>query len=163
MDILQLSFWGEVRGLPSAPQDLPDQKPRSAKKESKPSCDASQIAIWEVYRGPGRPTDKPWGCPASIWGTIQKRRQRGKADWNPSDVISLVEKRARVPMGQRKRRIREEDPAPRLVIERTDVIVYPASTCSPITARMVQDGRMAGLRWVPDVGAVRTIQVRKLL
>lgn len=122
-----------------------------------------QISLFDGIRRRGRKTQKPLGCPASIWGTIQKRIQRGKSEWTEHDILELVRKHANEPIGKVRKRKSEPEPPPKVVIDLVETIAFPKGTCSPMTARMIQEGKIPGITWDPDRGGVRKAHVRRLV
>lgn len=121
-----------------------------------------QIAIWDYLVRPGRKSEKPWGCPDSIWWTIQKRQQRGKPAWTARDIREVVALHKAHPIWEKKRH-REPDPPPRAVVCAVETVVYPIDRVSAITRRAIQEGRYLGIHWDPERGGVRTAQVRRML
>ena len=122
-----------------------------------------QLSIWDGLKRPGRKTEKPWGCPDSIWATIQKRKQRGKPVWTAHDIKDLVKLHAQRPIGKPAQRPHIPDPPPQVVIRAVETVVFPKGTCSPITARLIQDGKFASIYWCPERGGVRIAKVRALV
>ena len=122
-----------------------------------------QLAIWDNLRRPGRKTEKPYGCPTSIWETIQKSIRRGKPGWTEHDILRLVRKHAEEPIGKVRKRKQLPDPPPQVVITAVETIAYPRDICSPITQRMIQEGKLPGIYWDPKRGGIRTAKERRML
>lgn len=120
-----------------------------------------------VRRGPR--SERPIGCPKSIWDTLQKRVQRGGLKrrpgcptWTAHDILELVRKHKESPIGAPRRRKPEPEPPPQIMIVAVETVVFPKDTSSPMTTRLVQEGRFPGVHWDPDRGGVRTAHVRRL-
>ena len=129
----------------------------------------SDVPLFEGLVRRGRRSDKPVGVPESIWATIQKRKQRGglkrrpgAPTWTAHDILELVRKHQLEPIGSVRKRPAAPEPPPRVVVVAVETLVFPKDTSSPITIRLVQEGRYPGIHWDPERGGVRTAHVRRL-
>lgn len=116
-----------------------------------------------TLRGKPRRVDHPWGMPDRVWWLVQRYVGQGVPESEAIRLAYLFRERERLQAlledpssawsGSPRRayeRLEEVEPAG---LPRLSVVIRAG--CSRETRRLVEGGRMPGVRWVDGVGGVR--------